>query len=174
MRTALEREALAAQMRLLALDQASNISGYSIWDNNQLEKVGKIRLDGQNIDSRLVDLRNEVKKLIFDNKITEAAIEDIQMQSSVGNNAQTFKVLAEVMGVLIELFKELDLPYEIISSNTWKSTCKIPRQGRAKEKRAAQEFALERYGQKVTQDEADAICIGHHCLSKNFGFNWAN
>lgn len=157
-------------MKLLALDQASIITGYSIWDDEQLCEVGKIRLDGQELDARLYELREKIKKLILDNNITKAAIEEIQMQASVGNNVQTFKVLAEVMGVLIELFKELDLPYAVVSSNTWKATCQIPKQGRAQEKKAAQQFALTNYNQKVTQDEADAICIGHHYIKKI----WAN
>jgi hypothetical protein len=54
------------------------------------------------------------------------------------------------MGVIVELVAELKLPLTIVSSNTWKSTCKIPKTGRTQEKRAAQAFVLEHFSQKVT------------------------
>jgi hypothetical protein len=39
------------------------------------------------------------------------------MQNSV-NNVQTFKVLAEVYGVILELLQEKKMKYTIVSSNT--------------------------------------------------------
>jgi Holliday junction resolvasome RuvABC endonuclease subunit len=105
-------------MKLLALDQASKITGYAIFDDEKLVKFGKIKLDDEEIGPRLVDLRQAVKTLIHENQIDYIAFEDIQMQTSVGNNVKTFKVLAAVFGVILELCEELKIKYEIVSSNT--------------------------------------------------------
>ena len=42
--------------------------------------------------------------------IDEVIFEDIQLQDNIGNNVATFKTLAEVMGVIIELLTELNIP----------------------------------------------------------------
>ncbi len=158
-------------MKLLALDQASVVSGYAIFDDGKLIKHGKIDLHNEELGPRLVILRQSIQFLINENQIDYVAFEDIQMQSSVGNNVKTFKVLANVFGVILELCEELHVKYEIVSSNTWKSTLKIKGRGRAEQKRNAQNFVAETYGVHCTQDEADAICIGSHII-KNLGHYW--
>ena len=106
------------ERRLLALDQASRTSGYSVFINDKLETYGHIDLSVEDVGERLVLLRKEVTRLIHKYDINEIAFEDIQMQSSVGNNVQTFKVLAEVFGVILMLCTELKIDYTIVSSNT--------------------------------------------------------
>lgn len=81
------------------------------------------------------------------------------MQSQV-NNVQTFKVLAEVFGVTQELLVEQGFVYHIVSSNTWKSKLNIKGRTRPEQKKNAQQYVLNTYNKKVSQDEADAICIG--------------
>jgi len=105
-------------MKLLALDQASKITGYAIFEDDKLVKHGKIDLRDEEVGPRLVQLREAIKFLIHENQIDYVAFEDIQMQSSVGNNVKTFKVLANVFGVILELCEELHAKYEIVSSNT--------------------------------------------------------
>jgi len=160
--------------KLLALDQASVITGYAIFENDKLVTYGKIKLEDEEIGPRLVTLRNEIKKLINENNITTIAFEDIQMQASVGNNVKTFKVLANVYGVILELCEELQLKYKIVSSNTWKSTLKIKGKSRSEQKKNAQNYVQETYGVNCTQDEADAICIGSHMCIAEAGISWAD
>ncbi len=104
--------------KLLALDQASVITGYAIFEEDRLVDYGKITLDDEEIGPRLVVLRNTIKDMIDKNNITTIAFEDIQMQASVGNNVKTFKVFANVYGIILELCEELQIKYKIISSNT--------------------------------------------------------
>ena len=154
-------------MRLLALDQSSRITGWAIYEDNKLIQHGKIEEDSDNLATRLVGLRNKIIKLLSDYNIDEVAMEDIQEQ----NNIQTFKALAEVYGVLEELFKEKKVPYRTVYASSWKSTCGIRGRARAEQKRNAQEYVITTYGIKATQDECDAICIGHHCINeKNSAF----
>ena len=160
--------------RLLALDQASVITGYAIFEEDRLVNYGKITLDDEEIGPRLVVLRNTIKDMIDKNNITTVAFEDIQMQASVGNNVKTFKVLANVYGIILELCEELQIKYKIISSNTWKSTLKIKGKNRSEQKKNAQNYVQERYSVKCTQDEADAICIGTHMIIAESGISWAD
>ncbi len=160
--------------KLLALDQASVITGYAIFEDDKLIKYGKITLDDEEIGPRLVVLRNTIKDMIKENNITTVAFEDIQMQASVGNNVKTFKVLANVYGIILELCEELQIKYKIISSNTWKSALKIKGKNRSEQKKNAQNYVQERYNVKCTQDEADAICIGTHMIIAESGISWAD
>ena len=52
------------------------------------------------------------------------------------------------------------IPYEIMSSSTWKSVLSIKGKDRAEQKRNAQKWLVDTYAMKPTQDECDAICIG--------------
>ena len=160
--------------KLLALDQASVITGYAIFENDKLITYGKIKLEDEEIGPRLVVLRNKIKELIDKNNITTVAFEDIQMQASVGNNVKTFKVLANVYGVILELCEELQIKYKIVSSNTRKSTLKIKGKNRTEQKKNAQNYVQETYGVNCTQDEADAICIGSHMCIAEAGISWAD
>ena len=64
--------------KLLALDQASHTSGYSIFYDDKLEAYGKFTFDDEDIGERLYKIREKVKKLIDKYDINEVAFEDIQ------------------------------------------------------------------------------------------------
>ena len=168
------------ETRLLALDQASKLSGWAYFQNGELKDWGKIRTEQEEIGKRLVTIRQELVNLIEKYQINQIAFEDIQLQTSVGNNVKTFKVLANVYGVVLELAQELNIPYTIVSSNTWKSTLKIEGKTRNIQKKNAQAFVFNTYGVKATQDESDAICIGTHMTKSlkygkiiNGNFDWS-
>ena len=102
---------------LLALDQASQTTGYAIFKDGKLLTYGKFSFD-DDIAERLVKIRKKVLALIDEYDINEVAFEDIQMQGNVANNVQTFKVLSEVYGVILETLEEIKVKYYIVSSNT--------------------------------------------------------
>lgn len=94
------------------------------------------------------------------------------MQSQV-NNVSTFKVLAEIFGVTQEYLAEHKYGYQIVSSNTWKSKLGIKGRTRPEQKKNAQQYVLDNYNKKVSQDESDAICIGASIIkNKKNGLNW--
>ena len=155
--------------RLLALDQASAVSGYAIFEDGKLIKYGAFSVDDEKITVRLVKIKKYVLDLITNFNITRVALEDIQLQK----NVETFKALAQVLGVLTETFEELNIPYEIVYSSSWKSTLKIKGSKRVEQKRNAQKYVLDTYGVKATQDTCDAICIGTHILKPDEGFDWS-
>lgn len=150
--------------RLLSLDQSSRITGYAIFIDGKLEKFGKFATEQNDVGQRLHSIRNKVQSLITEYEINEVVFEDIQHQNNVMNNVQTFKVLAEVFGVITELLTSLNIPYSTVLATEWKSTLSIKGKQRAEQKRNAQEFVKGFYNIKATQDECDAICIGTHKL----------
>lgn len=153
-------------MILLSLDQSSHITGWAIFEDNKLVQNGKFDLKSDDIGQRLLHYRVYLIKLINEYKPNKVVFEDIQMQGQV-NNVVTYRILAEILGVTEELVAELDISYEIISSNTWKSKLDIKGKARAEQKRNASQWVLNTYNKKVTQDEADAICLGASTLIEN-------
>lgn len=161
-------------MRLLALDQSSHISGYSIFIDGKLEKYGKFEYDDPEVGKRLLKIKRQIEKLVKEYQINHLAFEDIQLQNNFNGvvNVKTHKILAEVFGVCELTAVELGIKYDIIHSQTWKSTCNIKGRARAEQKQNAQKFVSDTYGIKATQDECDAICIGTHVVHENQN-NWA-
>lgn len=153
--------------RLLALDQASKVTGWAIFEDGELKSYGKISLDDPNTDIRLVQLRQSIQTLVADYNIDEVIFEDIQQQNNVANNVQTFKVLAEVYGVVSELLQEIQIPHSTVLAASWKSTLGIKGRTRAEQKKNAQLYVEQNYGIHVIQDIADAVCIGTHHIKKN-------
>lgn len=151
---------------ILALDQASRTSGYAVFQEDKLIASGTFTYEDDDFSLRLVKIRNKVIALIEQYNINKILLEDIQLQGQT-NNVETYRKLAEVRGVLSELAREMDIPHEIIHSQTWKSTLNIKGRDRATQKRNAQAFVTSTYGKKVTQDESDAICIGAHYIISN-------
>lgn len=152
-------------MKILALDQASRTSGYAIFENGNLIDYGTFTLTQDDVGQRLVKLKEQVIKLIEDNNIDKVLFEDIQYQGGAG--ITTYKVLAEVFGVLQEILTEIQKPYEIIYSSTWKSVLGIKGKARAEQKRNAMTYVLNTFNKKVSSDAADAICIGASYFKEN-------
>lgn len=162
-------------MRLLALDQSMRVSGWSVFDNQDLIVYGKF--DASKISSdygpRLKHIQKQVIELIKKYNIDHVVFEEIQLQNTVGNNVSTFKALAYVQAIIIETLYDMNIPYDIIASSSWKSTLGIKGRARAEQKQNAQKWVIEKYSITPTQDECDSICIGTHYIIKNQGFDWA-
>lgn len=162
---------------LLALDQSTATTGWALFINDELKEYGHFDPKGEYLE-RISKLCGWVLSFIkkYDRKL-KIGIEDIQLQAMSGasesQNVLTFKKLAHAQGALLELFEELGIEYEIVSPASWKSSCKIKGTHRAEQKKNAQLFIEQTYGNKVTQDAADAICLGLHIIKKE-PFNWAN
>ena len=130
---------------ILALDQSTQKSGWAIYnpDNNSLVDYGKIEPTGD-IWSRIISLRDWVRFTILSQNITTLVIEEIQLQNIPGTsregNVATFKKLAFVQAILIELAINLNIKYEIMPSSRWKSVCGIKGTKRTEQKKNATRF----------------------------------
>jgi Holliday junction resolvasome RuvABC endonuclease subunit len=79
-----------------------------VLDNGKIIVVEHFICTGE-LGDRLVQLRNKINTLIDEHNIDEVVFEDIQLQDVNGNKEtgiKTFKVLAEVFGVVYELLSE--------------------------------------------------------------------
>lgn len=152
-------------MNVLCLDQATKISGWSIWEDQKLVAQGKFEFDDSDLVTRIHKIKLYVLQLIEKFDIKKLYLEDIQYQQQAG--VTTYKVLAELIGVLQELAFEKQIPSELVHSASWKSTCGIKGRARAEQKASAQQHVKAVYHLDVTQDEADAICIGEHVSKQN-------
>jgi len=102
--------------KLLALDQATNLLGYSIWENGELQSYGVVDFSDYKKDSikRMFMIKLWLQEIISEEDITEAVIEDIQYE----NNALTFKQLAKLQGICEIIFISSEIKYDIYSSTT--------------------------------------------------------
>lgn len=161
--------------KILALDQSSQTTGYTILDNGKIVKVGHFTCAGD-LGDRLVQLRDRISGLINEYNINEVVFEDIQLQDVNGSKEtgiKTFKVLAEVFGVVHELLTERKIKYEAVLPIVWKAHFKIAGKGRAQEKKMSQAYALKQYGITCTEDEADSLCIAMYYYDKTNSFDWS-
>lgn len=160
---------------LLALDQSSRVSGWAVFEDKTLIDSGTFGFKDANIGQRLIKIRNKVLELVESYAIDEVLFEDIQLQSQAGSNVQTFKILAEVFGVIYEALEEHEIPNSAVLSSVWKAKLGIKGKRREEQKRNAQKFVEDTYGIKASQDESDAICIGTYKIRENImedGYNW--
>ena len=166
-------------MRILALDQASRTSGWSYFEDGKLLSYGKFTYDDQDFGIRLYKIREAVKTLILKYAPDEVVYEDIQYQKDKEKyGVDTFKKLAEVYGVVQELLTEFKISHRAVLSTVWKSKLGLLKgygQARESQKQAAQEWVVNNYKIKPTQDECDAICIGVWATATQpeKGFDWS-
>lgn len=162
--------------KLLALDQASHTTGYTILDGNQIIKVGHFECVGADLGDRLVQLRNNIGKLIKEYNIDEVVFEDIQLQDVNGNKEtgiKTFKILAEVYGVVYEYLTEIGIKNSSVLPIKWKAHFKIAGKGRAQEKKMSKAYVEKTYGINCTEDEADSLCIAMWYRQSTNIFDWS-
>lgn len=163
--------------RILALDQATNISGWAVFDDKELVQCGTFQSNQATAVEKIETVRQWVASMVEMWQPDRIAIEDIQLQqfgSKTGDNKEgvtTFKTLAHLQGVLINFFYINNLKYDIIHSATWRAYCDVKGRTRTDKKRSAQLLIKEWYDATVSQDEADAICIGKYEAEQNFHNN---
>lgn len=156
--------------RILGIDQATKVSGWSIFDGEKLVHYGLYETSFTNRDEKIADVKNWLRSMIEMWRPDLVVLEDIQYQKRFGEEyvedaavgVTTFKTLAHLQGVLINLLLENKIEYEIVSSATWRSHCKITGKTRNDKKKSCQLKIKEWYGVNITNDEADAICIGKY------------
>lgn len=148
--------------RTLALDQASRVTGWAVYDNKNLIAKGHFSISanktiGQRLDSFCFKLMDLIEKY----HVEKVYYEGIQYQ----NNIETYKKLAMIQAMVIyTCYNEVDC-MELTPSH-WRSIIKDKHgikfgRSRAEQKSAAQKFVKEFFNSEATEDEADAICLGY-------------
>lgn len=144
-------------IKIIAFDQA-------------LGKTGVCTIDGDTVYHSLIDLsktkdvlerstmmRQMIQSRIKNNHPDLVVIEDVALQSS----PKTLIQLAQLQGAIMGVCELNNIPYEIIKPSEWRKILGF-KQGRVKRaelKQQAIDYVKTYYGEDVSSDEADAMCI---------------
>lgn len=157
--------------RILALDDATHDTGWAIFDDNSLIKYGVFSVNQATEVERISAIKKWLINMIAIWQPDAVVIEDIQLQKEDFNgdaiqNLTTYKILAHLQGVLQNLLFENHITFETVYASIWRKACDIKGKYRADKKKSAQLQVKKWYGIDVTNDEADAICIGQYYNKK--------
>lgn len=160
--------------RVIAFDQASYVTGYSIFDGNELIDYGTFETQLDSEVARFNMIKMWAASMINNWKPDYIGIEGIQFEKEFG--VTTFQTLARLQGVLMELCYEQNIPFEICPTNTWRHHCKVKGQSRPDKKRSCQLLVKDWYDITVNNDISDAIGIGKYVseviVKKNDLIEW--
>jgi len=154
-------------MKLLALDQAKRC-GYAVFDDEKLVDYGTKMLGEEDLtyENILLPAYNTIKELIDSVHPDIVLIEDIQYE----HNMLVYQKLAMLKGVLLKLFKEMDIKYLVVQPSKWKSFLKIKGKKRDEQKLNTINMMQEIFSLSgLTSDEADSISIGLYYIKSKGG-----
>lgn len=151
---------IKGENRVLALDQASHITGYSIFDGTNLVSYGTFTAKEEDEAKRFHEIKLWLISMIENWQCDIVGIEGIQFQQNMG--VTTFQTLARLQGVLMDLCVELNIQYVICPTNTWRAHCGVKGRARTDRKRSMQLLVKEWYDVSVSDDIADAVGIGKY------------
>lgn len=164
--------------RSIGLDQATHITGYSIFDGGKLVYAGMFEATADDEIGRDIEIKNWLIQLIQNWKPDIIGIEGIQLQQlnnkTVG--VTTYQTLARLQGILMATCVEQQTEYVIVPPATWRSHCKVKGRSRVDKKRSMQTKIKEWFDITVSDDIADAIGIGKYINDNHKKkieiFNW--
>ncbi len=167
-------------MNILALDQARH-GAWAIFDSDKktMTDYGTWAFEGKDytFEQAILQIEMLVGDVIKTHNIDAVFIEDIQLRK----NVQSFKKLAQLQGVLVNLCEKTNLLYKLIAPTQWQNYCKArgrtanevksklkeaPSAAKKGSKILSLQFVQDKYGIETDNDNlSDAICIGHYAVN---------
>ena len=168
-------------MNILAIDQA-RAGAWSIfnYETKELVKYGDFDYSKSKYtySKAIMYIEREIETVISENDISAVFIEDIQLRK----NVQSFKRLAQLQGVLINLFEKNEYLYGFVAPSSWKAFCKARgrttkelkskitalenKDNKKESKMLSIEYVKNKYGIDTLNDNlSDAICIGEYVVN---------
>ncbi len=147
--------------KLLAIDNASRLIGWSFWHGGELHEYGVIDLSacGAKADNRIGCYWKELGNLF---KLYEPDMVAIETPCGIG---WSVRILSEYLGVVKCRLSLLNIPWALIAPTSAKKA--LTGTGKAN-KQEVQHAAHDKFPDivtpDVTEDEADAIAIGYSYL----------
>jgi len=150
-------------IKILAIDQSTKITGYSIWEDKKLINYGIIEVDHneKNPMERMCQMYFSIKNLIDEIKPDFVGFEGIQFQ----RNYQTYSLLSQLQGLILSILFERNMAFLYLEPTKWKAYCKIKGRKRAEQKANTIQMVKDKFSIEVSEDEADAIGIGIWCVN---------
>ena len=147
----------------MALDQASRVTGWAIYDNKNLIASGHFSIPAnKTMQQRLMSFIDHLDNLIVKYNVEKIYYEGIQYQ----NNIETYKKLAYIQAMIIYNTACNNIPILELTPSHWRSIIKEKYgikfgRTRIEQKKKAQDFVKDFFNKEVIEDEADAICLGY-------------
>lgn len=118
----------------------------------------------KNIDSRFTTMAKGIWEFLDTYKPNIVYIEE----TYTARNPQTTKVLTRLQGVVYAWCMNNECEFNTILPTQWRKYLKFNQKGAKREqlKKQSIKYILENYNLEVTDDEADAICIGDAVIKK--------
>lgn len=162
-----------SKQRILALDAATGVTGYAIYDDKVLVGYGTYKTNSTlSATERINQVKNWLKAALKEWEPDFVGIENIQLQKYGASAAQvqvkTFQTLANLQGVILDTIFESGIEDELVYPSEWRAYCGVNDgdQHRDAKKKAAQTKVKVWYDMDCSEDEADAICIGKYFCGK--------
>lgn len=155
--------------RILALDQSSHTTGYSIYDDDELISYGIYSTNKSQLNDRMKDTCDWLNSMIYTWKPDEVVLEETlynanfeKEKENAIRNHDVFRMLTQVMGALMITILRTNCKLTIVKIATWRHHVGVKGRTRVDQKRSAQFLVKKWYDISVTDDESDAICIGKY------------
>lgn len=154
------------KIKIIAFDQASVNTAYSVWQDSELIRYGMVTAD-KKIKShlRLRQMSVKIADVIKQEQPDYVVFEDCQLQAG---NAATFQVLCQLQGMIMALLYDAGVNFDVVRPSVWKSFIGVAK-GKRDEQKAKTLDKIEELYQitlKQNDDLADAIGIGHYAVNK--------
>lgn len=166
-------------IKILAIDQARN-GAWAVFDyeTKKLDTYGTFSFGNKDYTyaKAILAIESLVDTLIKTYGISAVFIEDIQLRV----NVQSFKKLAQLQGVLVNLFEKNEYLYDFVAPTQWQNYCKargrsskeikekikaLEASGKKESKILSIQAAKSLYGIETENDNlADSIMIGHYVV----------
>lgn len=154
---------------LLSLDTSSTRTGWAFFIEGKYSKSGVIDYTSK-----------EAKKLSSDERIREMCLRIFEIvkkfhpdsivieKMTVSRNMTTVRVLSKIIGTVFAFAIQCDINYYEIEASQWRATLHMQKRGRKRDeyKKLSVQYAQKIAGKVITDDEADAICIGESFWKK--------
>ena len=159
--------------RILALDAATGVTGYALYDDKVLVGYGVYKTNSSlHATERINQVKNWLKAALKEWEPDFIGLENIQLQKygmkAADVQVRTFQTLANLQGVVLDTIFEACIDSDLVYPSEWRSYCGINDgdQHRDAKKKQAQAKVKVWYDINCTEDEADAICIGKYFCGK--------
>jgi len=149
-------------MKILALDNALRITGWSIFEDSKLVSYGKFTIAANDdLSKRLGEYWKQLDTLYEANQFDYLYFEDCQQQA----NAQTYHKLSMVKATILLWCYFHEMPYTVLSPSEWRKILRGEHgrnfgRTRVENKKVAKALVADLYKIEATEDECDSICIG--------------
>ena len=169
------------EVNILAVDQARS----GAWAIFEYETGTLLGYDVFSFDFKhytyaqaIMAIEDLLWKVMQEHNVEAVFIEDIQLRA----NVQSFKKLAQLQGVLVNLFERNEYLYGYVAPSQWQNFCRargrntkeiksnvlaLHSDGRKESKMLSIQFVKDQFGIETENDNlADAICIGWYVVNE--------